>query len=143
MDHLRITSVLEEMDFERIYGFLSQSYWAKGVPEQTLHTAMQHSWCFAVLNEANETLAFARLVTDHATFAYLADVFVDPASRGQGISKYLVAHILAQPEVEGMRRIMLATADAHSLYAKYGFVPINQPEKLMQIHRPDIYLTIA
>lgn len=136
---LNITSDIEQMDFDVIHGFLSQSYWAKGIPASLQKTALENSWCFAVLNRDNATIAFARLITDRATFAYLADVFVLESERGKGISKMLVEHIMSQPAVQQMRRIMLATADAHSLYEQYGFVPISQPEKLMQVHRPDIY----
>lgn len=139
MSTLTITSDLKKMDFSVIHGFLSNSYWAIGIPSETQQRALENSWCFALLNDKGDTIAFARLVTDRATFAYLADVFVVESERGKGISKMLVEHIMRQPEVQQMRRIMLATADAHSLYEKFGFAPVSQPEKLMQVHRPDIY----
>ncbi|WP_448556385.1 GNAT family N-acetyltransferase [Thalassotalea montiporae] len=142
MNGYRISYQLADMDFEVIHGFISSSYWAKGMPATTLHKALANSLCFAVLNQQEQTLAFARVITDKATFAYLADVFVLESERGKGLSKYLVEHIVSHEDLQGLRRFMLATQDAHSLYEKFGFnsVDENESKSLMQIRDPDVYL---
>ncbi len=100
---------------------------------------MRHSFCFAVLDDENQLVAFARLITDRTTFAYLADVFVVEAHRGKGISKWLISEIVAHPELQGLRRMMLATRDAHGLYEQFGFTPIAPVENFMQIWKPNVY----
>ncbi|MFS1704174.1 GNAT family N-acetyltransferase [Alteromonas sp. AMM-1] len=134
-----IVTQLSDMDFDTIHAFVSQTYWAKGIPASTLRTALEHSVCVGILH-GKEQVAFARVITDKATFGYLADVFVLPAYRGQGLSKHLIDTIVHLPELQGLRRFMLATKDAHSLYSQFGFKPVTDPTPLMQIHRPDIYL---
>nr|WP_249319164.1 GNAT family N-acetyltransferase [Pseudoalteromonas sp. BDTF-M6] len=127
------------MDFEVIYQFISQSYWAMGIPRATLRKAIDNSFCFGVFENGGIQVGFARLITDRATFAYLADVFVVEAHRGKGLSKWLVESIVSHPDLQGLRRMVLATRDAHSLYAQYGFKGIENPEILMQIWQPNIY----
>jgi GNAT superfamily N-acetyltransferase len=106
----------EQMDISSIHHFLSQeSYWAQNIPLQTIETALKASFCVGVF-EGDQQIGFARLVTDYATFAYLADVYVIPRYRGQGVSKMMMTHIMDAPFVHTLRRIMLATADAHLLY---------------------------
>jgi len=134
-----ISTNIEEMDFELIYSFISESYWAKGIPRQVMQQAMQNSLCFALFDSQGRQIGFARMITDKATFAYLADVFIVQAFRGQGLSKKLMSYICAYPELQGLRRIMLATQDAHELYRQYGFLPVIDAKPLMQIHKPDIY----
>ncbi|WP_233558121.1 GNAT family N-acetyltransferase [Alginatibacterium sediminis] len=138
MDY-RISSDLDQMDFDFIYSFISQSYWAKGMPRELCQRALQNSWCFALFDGNQQQLAFARLITDRATFAYLADVFVSPQHQGKGLGKAIVQQILDQPEVKGLRRLVLATADAHGLYEKLGFEPLSNPERFMQIWQPSVY----
>jgi GNAT superfamily N-acetyltransferase len=99
---------------------------------------MQHSLCFAVLRE-NTLAGFARIISDHATYAYLGDVFILPAHRGKGLSKWLMEHITRHPELQGLRRWALATADAHSLYSQFGFTPLKAPERWMEQHFPNVY----
>ena len=142
MKGYRISCQLDEMDFDVIYGFISNSYWAKGMPAETLQKALLNSLCFAVLNQHNQTVAFARVITDKATFAYLADVFVLESERGKGLSKLLVEYIVNHEDLQGLRRFMLATFDAHSLYEKFGFNAVDETElkSLMQIRDPDVYL---
>lgn len=142
MKDYRITCQLNEMDFATIHGFIASSYWAQGMPSDTLQKALANSLCFAVLDSQQHTLAFARVITDKATFAYLADVFVVENERGKGISKYLVEYIVAHEELQGLRRFMLATQDAHGLYEKFGFNLVDKAEStsLMQIRDPDVYL---
>ncbi|GAD79186.1 GNAT family N-acetyltransferase [Vibrio ezurae] len=139
MQGFRISTDNDELDFDVIYHFISESYWAKGVPKHTLLKALSNSFCFGLFDNSGAQVGFARLITDKATFAYLADVFVLESHRGQGLSKWLVQTILEHPDLQGLRRIMLATKDAHGLYCQYGFEAIVNPEMLMQIWHPDVY----
>jgi len=139
MQSYRITTDVAEMDLQVIHGFLANSYWAKGIPLATLKRAIDNSLCFSVLSDANEQVAFARMVTDRATYAYLADVFVIESHRGKGISKWLIEHIMAHPDLQGLRRITLATRDAHGLYSRAGFKPLAHPEIFMEVWQPDVY----
>jgi len=124
------------LDFEAIYNFLDkESYWSVGVPVDTLKRAITNSICFGVYKD--DTLAgFARIISDKATFAYVCDLFILPAYRGLGLSKWLVQTIISYPELQGLRRWSLGTADAHGLYSQFGFTPITQPERWMQIFKP-------
>lgn len=133
------------IDFELVYSFISQSYWAKGIPVNTMRKAIDNAFCFGVYADPTKSkenlkqVGFARMITDKATFAYLADVFILEEFRGLGLSKFLVEHIVSHPDLQGLRRIMLATKDAHGLYKRYGFKEIEYPEMLMQIWKPDVY----
>jgi GNAT superfamily N-acetyltransferase len=135
-----VSPLLEEMDIPMIIRFLSEeSYWAKGVPAEVVERSLRHSLCFAVLvgeGDNPRQVAFARVVTDQATFAYMADVFVLPEYRGRGYSKHLIQHIVAVPELQGLRRWMLGTLDAHGLYQQVGFGSLAHPERMMEIVRP-------
>lgn len=134
-----VTDNREDLDIEVIHGFLCrESYWAEHIPRATIEKAMAHSLCFG-LYHADKQIGFARAVSDHATFAYLADVFVLSDYRGRGLGKWLVSCILIHPELQGLRRWMLATLDAHGLYEQNGFVPLRHPEWFLEIHYPDIY----
>ena len=127
------------LDRALIHGFLSErSYWAQGVPRETVERAIEYSLCFGVYRSGRQ-VGFARVVTDCATFAWLADVFVIEAERGHGLSKKLVAAVRAHPQLQGLRRFMLATQDAHGLYAQFGFKPITNVERFMEIFRPNAY----
>ncbi|HCH5088079.1 GNAT family N-acetyltransferase [Vibrio parahaemolyticus] len=139
MQGFRITTLLDDMDLGVIYEFISNSYWGKGITRERLEKSLRHSFCFAVLDDENQLVAFARLITDRTTFAYLADVFVVEAHRGKGISKWLISEIVAHPELQGLRRMMLATRDAHGLYEQFGFTPIAPVENFMQIWKPNVY----
>jgi N-acetylglutamate synthase-like GNAT family acetyltransferase len=134
-----ITSQLNEQDIESVHRFISKSYWAKGIPLQTLTTAILNSCCFAVKTAEHDVIAFARLVTDYATFAYIADVYVLEPYRGKGLSKRLMSHIFRQPNIQELRRIMLVTQDAHELYKKYGFQEVQELSAVMHKWQPDIY----
>ena len=114
------------------------SYWAAGIPEETVRRAIEGSLCFGVYWGGRQ-LGFARIISDYATFAYLADVFITPEFRGLGLSKALMAFIVEHPKLQGLRRWMLATADAHGLYEQFGFKALARPERIMEISRPDIY----
>jgi GNAT superfamily N-acetyltransferase len=121
-----------------IHGFLTRCYWAEGIPEDTVRRSIAHSLCFGVYAEGQQ-VGFARVITDHATFAYLADVFVLPAHRGRGLAEQLLRLILAEPELQGLRRFLLGTRDAHGLYARLGFTALAKPEIWMEISQLDIY----
>jgi GNAT superfamily N-acetyltransferase len=126
------------LDLAVIHSFLSTSYWAKGIPLATIRAALAHSLAFGLYEDARQ-VGFARVVTDTATFAYLADVFVLESHRGQGLAKWLMAAILAHPELQGLRRWMLVTRDAHGLYRQQGFQPARRPENVMEITHAGIY----
>lgn len=127
------------MDSGVVADFLATSYWAPGVSGAIVEKAMANSLCFALLQGARQ-VGFARLITDRATFAYLADVFVLPELRGQGLSKWLIGCVCEHPELQGLRRWMLATRDAHGLYERSGFTPLKNPGYFMEKHDPDVHL---
>lgn len=112
-----------------------ESYWAGGLPLDRLQLSIENSLCFGIYQENNQC-GFARVVTDKATFAYLCDVFVLEPHRGQGLSKWLLQNIQLHPELIGLRRWSLATADAHTLYSQFGFVPLSKPDRWMEIFTP-------
>jgi GNAT superfamily N-acetyltransferase len=126
------------LDVERIHAFLTTSYWAKGIPLDVVRRSIERSLCFG-LYDGDEQVGFARVVSDGATFAYLADVFVLDSHRGRGLGKLLVSEVLAHPELQGLRRWVLATRDAHALYAQHGFTPLSNPQRFMERHDPDVY----
>lgn len=130
------------LDVDLIHHWLSEeSYWARGVPRAIVEQAITNSLCFGAYLD-NRQVGFARVVTDRATFAWLADVFVLDGYRGRGCGKALVAAVLAHPELQGLRRWMLATRDAHGLYAQFGFTPA-PAERFMEIRNPRPYDQIA
>ena len=114
-----------------IHDYLVRSYWSPGIPRDLVARAIANSLCFGIYH-GDAQVGFARVVTDKASFAYLADVYVLEEHRGQGLSKRLVAEILAHPELQGLRRFLLATADAHGLYAQNGFQPLARPQNMME-----------
>ena len=129
------------LDIDLLHNYLSrETYWAAGIPRDTLVRAVAGSLCFGVY-EAEKQVGFARVVTDRATFGYLADVFVLPEYRGRGLSKWLMECVVAHPDLQGLRRFVLVTKDAHGLYAQFGFEPLADPTGYMHIHRPDAYRT--
>ncbi len=133
-----LTTDLEAMDINAIHEFLSQSYWCKDIPLSTLRKGLNNSLCFGVV-VGNKQVAFARMITDRATYAYLADVYVLENYRGKGISKLLLKYILEYPEIQGLRRIVLATRDAHGLYKKFGFSELANPDIFMELWVPNVY----
>lgn len=140
MTTLHISTDKAALDVAMIHQFLSErSTWARGMPLTTLRRAIEHSLCFGAYLDGRQ-VGFARVTTDRATFAYLADVFVLEAERGKGVSKALVAAAMAHPDLQGLRRFMLATNDAHALYARYGFTPPLRPASLMERYFPDVYV---
>lgn len=121
-----------------IHQFLTTSYWAEGIPVDTVQRSIKGALCFGVY-KGQQQIGFARVISDLATYAYLADVFIDEEHRGKGLSKWLVKVILEYPDLQGLRRFELGTRDAHGLYAQFGFTPLPNPEIFMQIRFPDVY----
>ncbi|MGZ3904778.1 MAG: GNAT family N-acetyltransferase [Bacteroidia bacterium] len=128
-----------KLDINVIHHFLSNSYWAQNIPVEIVKTSIENSFCFGVYFK-DKQVGFARVITDLATFGYLADVFILEEHRGKALSKKLMEFIIAQPELKGLRRFMLATRDAHKLYQQYGFKQLAKPERIMEIVVQDIYL---
>lgn len=135
---VEVSTARERLDVDVIHGFLAASYWSPDIPRDVVERALAGSLNFG-LYRGGAQMGFARFVTDRATFAYLADVFVLPAHRRQGHASWLVATALTHPELQGLRRVLLATRDQHALYARHGFAPLAAPGRFMEILRPDIY----
>ena len=130
-----ISTDRSRLDVELIHNFLSRtSYWASGRTLEVVQRSIENSLGFGIYKE-NDQVGFARVVTDYATFAWIADVFVVPEHRGRGLSKWLMEVVMSHPQLQGFRRWVLATKDAHSLYARFGFIPMHRPERWME--RPD------
>jgi GNAT superfamily N-acetyltransferase len=139
MGALQVTTDKDRLDIGLIHRFLStEAYWSLGIPRATVEQAIAGSLCFGGYVDGRQ-VAFARVVTDGATFGYLADVFVLPEHRGQGHARTLVAAVMAHPQLQGLRRFSLATADAHGLYAGFGFAAPAWPQTLMEKLDPDVY----
>ena len=130
------------LDVEVIHGFLRESYWAEGILRELVERAILNSLCFGVYSRYQQ-IAFARVVSDYATFAYIADVFVLAPWRGRGISKALMAEIVHHPDLQQLRRWLLGTKDAHGLYQRYGFTAPRFPERQMERTDPGVYLRMA
>lgn len=129
----------KKIDALAVHHYLStQSYWAKDIPLEIVLKSIDNSLCFGIYKEKQQ-VGFARWITDKATFAYLADVYIAPQHRGIGLSKKLMSLMLFHKDLQGLRRYMLGTLDAHGLYAQFGFKAIEEPHKLMAITIPDIY----
>ncbi|WP_316794377.1 GNAT family N-acetyltransferase [Pedobacter frigoris] len=129
----------QKIDSVAVHHYLSnQSYWAENIPLDVVKKSIENSLCFGIYKDTRQ-IGFARWITDKATFAYLADVYVDEIYRGQGLSKKLMSLMLFHKDLQGLRRYMLATQDAHGLYAQFGFKPIDHPDRLMAVVIKDAY----
>jgi len=129
--NLEISTDPNRLDVDMIHHFLSEhSYWARGRPPEVTRRAIAHSICFGAYQDGRQ-VGFARVVTDRATFAWLADVFVVEEERGRGVGKALLAAVMEHPELQGLRRMFLATRDAHGLYAQFGFQPLDDQSRFM------------
>jgi N-acetylglutamate synthase-like GNAT family acetyltransferase len=133
-----ISTDKRRLDLDVIHEFLTHSYWAAGISREVVALSIDNSLCFGIYSNAQQ-VGFARIISDYATFAYLADVFVLEAFRGKGLSRFLMQCIVEQPSLQGLRRWVLCTRDAHGLYAQFGFKPLHSPELFMEIHNRDIY----
>lgn len=138
-DSYELSFDASRLDLEVIHAFLAASYWSPGIPRAVVAKAIAHSLCVGCFDAAGAQVGFARLITDHATFGYLADVFVLPEHRGRGLGRRMTEAILELPQVRGMRRLLLVTRDAHALYARAGFEQVTDPRPFMQIVRRDVY----
>jgi GNAT superfamily N-acetyltransferase len=135
-----ISSDNTRLDIDAIHDYLTRSYWSPGIPREIVERAARNSLCFGVyMRSTGAQVGFTRVVTDHATFAYLCDVYVLDQHQGHGLGKAMMRAALAHPALSGARRVMLATRDAHGLYRQNGFVETTGNTNLMEIVRPDIY----
>lgn len=141
-DDYTISSDKSRLDLPFIHQFLStQAYWCLNIPMDTVRRSVENSLCFGVyLGE--QQVGFARIISDYATIAYLGDVFVIAEHRGKGLSKRLVAEIMSHPDLQGLRRWILLTGDAHGLYSQFGWKPIAHPDLYMEITTPDLYAPV-
>jgi GNAT superfamily N-acetyltransferase len=125
-------------DVEVIYRFLTSCYWAEGIPRNKVERSIENALCFGVF-DGDKQVGFARVITDRATYAYIGDVFVLESHRGRGLSKRLMKAIMEHPDLQGLRRWSLVTNDAHGLYQQFGFRPLANPEKYMELVNPNVY----
>ena len=134
-----VSTDLSRLDLDVIHGFLTNCYWAKGIPREIVARSIEHSLCFGIYDGSGAQVGFARVISDFATIAYLGDVFVLESHRGRGLSRWMMECIMQHPRLQGLRRWILLTRDAHRLYEKFGFTPLKAPERYMELHRADIY----
>ena len=134
----KISTDLRRMDLDAVHAYLSRSYWAEAIPKEIVAKAIAASLCFALLEKTRQ-VGFARVVTDRATFAYLCDVYVIEEHRGRGLGKWLIDELLTHPDLQRLKRFVLVTDDAHGLYKQFGFGSPRNPDKYMEIVRPDLY----
>jgi N-acetylglutamate synthase-like GNAT family acetyltransferase len=138
-DDYEISTDPRRLDVSVVHKFLAEdSYWSRGIPRSTVERAIENSLCFGVYHGAAQ-VGFARVVTDRSTFALLADVFVLEAHRGKGLSKELMRRVVEHEDLQGLRRFLLLTSDAHGLYSQFGFKEIGSPARFMEVLRPNVY----
>lgn len=138
-DDYCISTNREKLDVNAIHNFLStQSYWCQNIPVETVIKSIDNSLNFGLYYE-DQQIGFARIISDFSTMAYLADVYVLPEHRGKGLSKWMMQVIMSHPELQGLRRWMLLTADAHGLYKQFGWKEIANPDRYMELHNKNIY----
>lgn len=137
-DGFSISMEKEKMDIDVIHSFLNRTYWAEGISKEIIRRSIENSMCFGVF-ENDKQVGFARMITDKATFAYLADVFIVEEYQGRGLSKLLMESIMSHPDLQGLRRMVLATKDAHGLYKQFGFTSLINVERWMHILNNDVY----
>jgi GNAT superfamily N-acetyltransferase len=134
-----ITTDPDRLDIDAIHEYLSRSFWAEGIPKDTVARSVANSLCFGLLDGGRQ-VGLARVVTDRATYAYLCDVYVLESHRGLGLGKWLIETVMAHPDLQGLRRFQLVTRDAHGLYSRHGFDAPLHPERHMEIFRHRMYL---
>lgn len=137
-DEFEITTDPARVDRAVVHAFLSESYWARGIPREVMDRSIDHSLPFSLWSPEAQ-VGFARVVTDRATFAYVADVFVLPEYRGRGLSLWMMQTMVSHPDLQGLRRWSLLTRDAHGLYLKVGFRPLANAARWMERHDPEVY----
>lgn len=126
------------IELDMVHSFLTESYWAKGIPREVVARCIENSLCFGLYAQGKQ-VGFARVISDYATYAYIGDVFVLESFRGRGLGKWLMECIMQHPRLQGLRRWSLITRDAHALYAQLGFRPLKKPQNYMELHQPDVY----
>lgn len=130
------------LDLDAIHAELSRSYWSEGIPKATVEKALRGSLCFGLF-AGDRQIGLARVITDAATYAYLCDVYVLEEHRGHGLGKLLMRCVMEHPDLQGLRRFNLVTRDAHGLYRQAGFTAVKNPDRYMELLRPDVYKTPA
>ncbi|GJH11947.1 GNAT family N-acetyltransferase [Caballeronia novacaledonica] len=131
-DDYRLSTDIDEFDFDVVHRYLSEvAYWSPGIAREKVERAARHSLAFGLFR-GNAQIGYARMITDTTTFAYLADVFVLPEHQGAGLGKWMMQCVMAHPDLQGLRRMMLVTSDAHGLYARHGFAASRHPERIME-----------
>jgi GNAT superfamily N-acetyltransferase len=135
-----LTTDPARIDVDAVHAFLARSYWADGIPRDVVARSIEHSLCFALLHGGG-LVGFARVITDRATFGYLGDVYVLDAYRGRGLATWMMEVVHAHPDLQGFRRWVLLTRDAHGLYRKAGYAPLAAPDRYMERRRPNAYAT--
>jgi GNAT superfamily N-acetyltransferase len=138
-DGFVVTTDPKMIDHGVVAEFLASSYWARGIPPETVSKSIDGSLCFA-LRDATRQVGFARAITDRATIAYLGDVFVLPEVQSKGLGRWLVECVMSHPELQGLRRWVLVTHDAHGLYEQFGFKGLARPEGFMELYDPNVYV---
>ena len=141
-DEYCVSSDPGRLDLAAVHDYLSKSYWSPGIPIEILQGAIAGSICFGLF-KSDSQIGFARVVTDRATFAYLCDVYVLDAYQRQGLGRWLMEVVTSHPDLQGLRRFVLVTRDAHRLYEKFGFQPLARPDGYMELHRPNAYLNYS
>src|SRR5712691_4282303 len=136
-----VSTSRERLDLDVVHGFLTNCYWAKGIPREGVVRSIEHALCFGIYDGNGVQVGFARVISDFATIAYVGDVFVLDTHRGQGLGKWLMQCITQHPSLQNLRRWILTTRDAHGLYSQVGFTPVKAPERFMELHRPNVYET--
>jgi ribosomal protein S18 acetylase RimI-like enzyme len=137
-DNFSITTDPDRLDVDAVHAYLTRSYWAEGIPKEIVSRSVQHSLCFGLF-ETGRQIGLARVITDRATFAYLCDLYVLEEYRGRGLGKWLMESVLEHPDLQNLRRFLLATRDAQGLYGRYGFRTLQNPDRHMEIRHPDVY----
>ena len=137
-DEFLVSTDAARLDIDAIHAYLSSSYWAAGIPREVVERAVAGSLCFGLFHGPRQ-IGFARVISDRATFAYLADVYVLEAYHGHGLGAWLIETVIAHPDLQGLRRFVLVTRDAHGLYEKFGFTSLAKPGNYMEKHWPDVY----
>ena len=138
-DGFTISTDRQRLDRAAIHAYLTRSYWAEGISPERVDRSLRGSLCFGLYDAQQRQAGLARVVTDGATFAYLCDVYVLEQARGQGLGVWLIDTVMRHPDLAGLRRSMLVTRDAHSLYARFGYTTPRAPDRIMEIARPDLY----
>ena len=131
----RITTDPSSIDLKAVHAYLAGAYWSEEIPRDIVARAIESSLCVSLL-DGDRQIGFARVVTDRATFAYLCDVYVLEEYRGKALGKWLIGEVMSHPDLQGLRRFILLTRDAHGLYSQFGFTPLGNPDSYMEIARP-------